>query len=360
MTDTVYVIGAGASKEVGLPIGDELKRDISRYLEVDEKAFHGIGGDRLVCETLIHALLLPKKFKVSREDYINASMEISRNLPLAYSIDNFIDSRRGDVIIEECAKIGITRAILEKEKDSSMYCYDSYGKNKAEAPIYDIFEKISESWYMPFFKSITKNCTKYDLEERFKQITLIIFNYDRCVEYFLFKNLKMYFNLSDDQTKIALSHMTIVHPYGQTGHIEWQGKGIVNGFGEIPTPEKLYDISREIKTFTEGISPESSEIVTIKSKTFHAKRIVFLGFAYEDLNMKILSPEHPEGLKIEDMKKIYGTAFETSEDNIDAIKSRMHIFNPPSLQQFAIKKIYDTTCSKLFYDLMFALSYQND
>ena len=108
---TVFVIGAGASKEVGLPTGDELKNLISKSLDIDTDAFDrkATSGDSLICETLIREV--PDGLT-----YLPAAHHIRDAMPQAESIDNFIYQHQGDKKIELCGKLAIVRSILVAER----------------------------------------------------------------------------------------------------------------------------------------------------------------------------------------------------------------------------------------------------
>jgi hypothetical protein len=114
---TVFVIGAGASKEVNMPTGYELKEDISKRLkfkEADERSFNGYG--HAVDETINAALWYWQKN--GEGNYFQAADTISSGLPFEISIDNFLDKHRDNAVIVSCGKLAITRAILDAEQKS--------------------------------------------------------------------------------------------------------------------------------------------------------------------------------------------------------------------------------------------------
>ena len=60
-------------------------------------------------------------------------------------------------------------------------------------------------------------------------------------------------------------------------------------------PEKeliimVHGWATDIKTFTEGTDPESSDIAQIRKNIKETNRIVFMGFAFHKLNMSLLKP----------------------------------------------------------------------
>ena len=121
-TKTLFVVGAGASKEVGLPIGSGLTGEIAKHLDIKFKDFNDqISGSRPVAGALRAHV---KKNGESRDinPFLTASCwRIRDAMPQAASIDTFVDSHRGNAEIELCSKLGIAAAILEAERDSKLF-----------------------------------------------------------------------------------------------------------------------------------------------------------------------------------------------------------------------------------------------
>ncbi|MDR4496728.1 MAG: hypothetical protein MRK02_02200 [Candidatus Scalindua sp.] len=283
--NTVFVIGAGASKEAGLPTGSELKREISKLLDI---TFNSLGyrdsGDPTIEEALCLLVRQPDGTKGNINPYLDAAHHIIDALPLAISIDNFIDAHQDNDKIVLCGKLAIVRSILDAEKKSLLY----FERQKIDSNI--DFVTLEKTWYIPFFKLLTENCNKNDLQTRFKSITLIIFNYDRCIEHFIYYALQNYYKLPETEAAMLVKNIKIFHPYGEVGTLPWiHPKGAVE-FGSKPYPKDLLDIAKQIKTFTEGVTPNLSEIKEIREHMFLTSKLVFLGFAFHELNMDLISP----------------------------------------------------------------------
>lgn len=282
--NTVYVVGAGASFEVGLPIGSALKNEIANTLRMKFEYGSFKEGNYDLYQTLRrHA-----KNNVETNEYLKAALRIRNNMPLATSIDNFIDSERGNEKLALCGKIGIVDSILKAEKRSKLY----FSRQSDTQTIK--FSSLEKTWYLPFFRALTENCRTVDLSERFSTITLIIFNYDRCIEHFLFHALKSYYNLQDADVVPIINCLTVIHPYGTVGALEWQDRSsstIMEFGGEIQT-HHIIEYASRIRTFTEGAHSEIMS--TLQEKMKNAKRLVYLGFAFHHLNMKLLSSTNSE------------------------------------------------------------------
>src|SRR5437016_3785299 len=115
----VLVVGAGASKEAGLPVGSELKAKVAQALDIRYERGSRIRGDGLI-EEAFHRLALGPGGKGNINPYLHISRRIRDAMPQATSIDNFIDSHRDDTDIALCGKLAIARCILQAEAASLM------------------------------------------------------------------------------------------------------------------------------------------------------------------------------------------------------------------------------------------------
>ncbi len=93
--NTVFVIGAGASKEVNLPSGEDLKSQISQLLDIRFDAFGSEleHGDHQIVGALKLHVKQPNGQRGDIKPYVHESRHISEALPLAISIDNFISTK---------------------------------------------------------------------------------------------------------------------------------------------------------------------------------------------------------------------------------------------------------------------------
>ncbi len=304
---TVFVIGAGASYEVGMPLGVGLKEEIARILDFENSHFQDFGKK-----------ILNKC--IEQNGLLYSASCIREGIPWAISIDNFIDSHRDNDKIAICGKLAIVVSILAAERKCHLY----FNPKNIKSNLHVNFEFLKGPWYRPFFKLLTENCRAEDLADRFKNITLIIFNYDRCVEHFLYHTLKNYYGISSEESKISIENINIFHPYGSVGKLEWMIPRPRIGFGQEPTKQQLFYLSEGIKTFTEGIDPQSSEILKIREHVYNANKLVFLGFAFHELNMNLIAPEkHRFRTKEEGRVKCYATAKGFSDHDIENIKERI-------------------------------------
>ena len=175
---TLFVVGAGASYEAGLPIGATLANIISKKLSIVPD---GSGRSRLQDADLwFH---LQNQFRDDVPAFLDACAKISYGLPLAKSIDGFLDSHSDNRIMVDIGKAAIVRSILSAEKESRLF-FNKPGYKMVDLSI------LADTWYVEFMKMFSSTLGKADLYQAVNDICFIIFNYDRCVETFLLEAFK--------------------------------------------------------------------------------------------------------------------------------------------------------------------------
>jgi hypothetical protein len=308
---TLIVVGAGASAELGLPTGGDLKKNIAKLLDIrfDDWGSRMISGD----QDIYSALRLHVEGKErDTELYVRAAWRIRDAMPQAISIDNFIDCHQEDERLALCGKLGIARAILLAEKKSPLYV------NPRTERRHPNFAALSDTWFEPIMQLLTQNCQRSMIEERLSRLTFVIFNYDRCVENFLFHGLQNYYGISESETATLLSSLTIFHPYGAVGSLPWQNGPMHIEFGGEAGARNLLQLAEGIRTFTEGTDPESSDIDSIRARVAKADVALFLGFAYHSMNLALLqapSPHQDPG-----SARYFGTAYGMSQSDTELVK----------------------------------------
>lgn len=345
--NTLYIVGAGASSEVNLPTGDKLKNEISSSLDIRfNDGYSQSSGDRVITQAL--RLYVESNNFPSRDinPHLNSCWRIRDAMPQAISIDNFIDTHSGDEKIELCGKLAIVRSILSAEKDSFLYVDKSNSYNKMD------FQLLEKTWYSSFLKLLTENCNVKKLPDRLKSISLIIFNYDRCLEHYLYNAFQNYYGILPEEAGNLVNEINIYHPYGVVGNLPWQGKQGME-FGAEPHPQVLLQLADQIKTFTEGTDEESSEIIAIRNHVSAADNIVFLGFAFHTLNMKLMSPNSliPDPL---DVTNYFGSAFGISDSDCKIIRADLEDFTDRDANEMEINN--KLKCAAFFKEYWRSLS----
>ena len=326
----VLVVGAGASKEANLPTGAELKHKIATALDVRFKGYEMERGDDIVAQAL-NILTRNQGRPQDINAYIQTSRLIASAMPQAQSIDNFIDSHKKDPRIAQCGKLAITRCILSAETHSLMMVDRSNIYNKIN------FTSLEPTWFNAFFQLIVENRDHEELPERLSKLAVISFNYDRCIEHFLHSSFQNYYGISSEQATALMSNLEIYHPYGTVGALPWVSQAQRIDYGGAPHSQQLLELSNNIRTFTEGTDAKSSDIVAIRNVIQTAKRVVFLGFAFHQLNLELLY-ERPSAPRSARACPVYATAVGISESDAHIIRNELHTVGGHELNQIFLRR----------------------
>ena len=149
-----------------------------------------------------------------------------------------------------------------------------------------------------------------NLDHLFENLTIVCFNYDRCIEHFLVNWLAAVYSISADEAQHPVrEELRILRPYGSIGPLLARGKPSPIAYGAHPGSCDITRLREGIKTYTEQI--EDEELISgLKSNVADAEVIVFLGFGFHPQNMKLLTPTQPI-----QAKRIIASAYETSDAN---------------------------------------------
>ncbi len=342
-TKTLFIVGAGASSEANLPVGSQLRHRISEILNIKLERFGGmISGDFKILEAL--------RAEVGKNSSISDINELLRecshivgSLKLSSSIDEYLETHQDNSHAVLCGKLAIVRAILAAERESLLRPDDP-----VEPQIrYDL---IDQTWYSKLFMALVSGVTVRNIEHIFENVSFVVFNYDRCLEYFLERSLKNYFRISDDTARSLVNQANIVHPYGSVGKLSWQtgaSTGTSASFGADPIVSILLDTSSMIKTYSEQVA-EVSTISNIKELTFQTETIVFLGFAFHRQNMSLLKPDG-----VCKTTKVFGTRRGISTFDTAAVSE--NIYDLLGSRSARISMI-DGTCASLFDEYYHSIS----
>jgi hypothetical protein len=299
---TLFIVGAGASSEVGLPVGTQLARTIAEKLNVqmDIGRVSSAGDPELF-------LQFRRVYRNEFNEYISAAHLIRDGIKLSSSIDDFLDIHSADLRVKRVGKAAIVRAILEAEKASKLYVDPSNIYNKID------YNQIEGTWYVKFIKMLGRGQSLASVQKIFDNVAFVVFNYDRCIEHFLSNALQQLYGL-DRQDAIAITdQLNIIHPYGTVGQL---ATGVPFG-GDPHNSLDYLALSDRVKTYTEQVA-EGDTISTIHDEVIRSEQIVFLGFAYHDQNMTLIKPDQPL-----DRKPFFGTALGMSESDRQVVIDQM-------------------------------------
>jgi len=269
----VFIIGAGASAEVRMPVGSQLKAKIA-----DAVTFKDESG-RLKGDRDLYKLLTDHNKSIN---YELAGRELSNVIPSFVSIDEALNWFTARPEIVELGKIAVVREILGAERQSRLF--------NAADPNSIPTDNFDDAW-LPHFLSMVMSSLKMEEAERaFVSTTIINFNYDRSVEHYLYSALQRDFGLESRQAINVLSRLSVVRPYGTVGALPWQGGRVAVEFGMasgLNDYERLVSLASDIRTYTEQEQAASLE-ATIYPRMAKARMVVFLGFGFHQQNMTLL------------------------------------------------------------------------
>ncbi len=280
-----------------MPLGAELIQIIVPNLKIEFDQGLQIAGDKEVCNALrAHT----KDGNIN--PYLEAAWLISSGAPLDYSIDSFIDKHKDNECIQLCGKLAITNAIMSAERGSLLY---SEPHNRNSKPLQ--FDHLANTWFVKFFKILSYNVDRTNIDCLFDNVSIINFNYDRCVEHFLFEAILALYGVEEGKAQEVAHKLKILRPYGKIGHLPWEvTTGSIPFGGFKGDPAALLKLSQGIRTYTQQIE-EADTLAAIRQEVNRAEAIVFLGFAYHEQNMQLIAPPHPTAVK-----RIYATAYGVS------------------------------------------------
>lgn len=351
----LFVVGAGASKEADLPTGKELKLKISQMLDIryDEYGTKMISGDHIVWESIRRNDDPKNSSHHSHSDYQHAAWQIRDAMSQVHSIDNFIDMHQGDEKIETCGKLAIVRAILEAERESKLYVDRTRGIDSKPN-----FDSLEGTWFNEFMKLLVTGCNIKKLPTRLSSIGFVVFNYDRCIEHFLYHSLQNCFGIKDSDAVSLVQSIGIYHPYGTVGNLPWYKGGNHNiNFGNEPKASELIKSAKLIKTFTEGTDPNSSDITIIRQKLAESHIVVFLGFAFNDMNLDLLWESRQEASST---RYCWGTAKGISDSDLTLISYKLRElggFGGLARNHPNVTLRNDLTCFQLFQEYSRSISF---
>ena len=300
---TAFIIGAGASAEYNIAVGDKLKLKIAELLNFYFDGGALSRGDGRIAEHLKqHSQQVTGQYVLSQEHF-KAARLISQAMPHALSIDNFIDAHRGNEAVALCAKLAIAKAILTEERRSRI--------SGLERPFEHFdFASVGDTWITRLFQMMSESVTRDELPTVFRNLSLIIFNYDRCIEAYIPRALSEYYDITPSEAATLMAGLKIIHPYGVAGGLSADGTlSVPYGSADVD----LTATADGIRTFSEGVADEStSDEIQFVMSSVHT--LVFIGFSFHPLNMKLLEST------TQSLRRIFATTFGLSKSAVASVE----------------------------------------
>lgn len=247
---TVLILGAGSNVHLGYPIGINLLGQICQRIK--QMKYHKTIDDLYGSDEIKNFYI-----RLSRYGY--------------YSVDTFLEDNRefidiGKLFIADCLKQ-----------------YENWDI---------LFPPSNPGWYQYLFnRMITPSVDQIEQNK----VAVITFNYDRSLESYLHQTIIHRYKVSEDVSANVVRKLNIIHPHG-----------ILGEYPEIPyskdlTESSLHTISQSIKIIHEINDTDDtfcSHEFEISNKALQeAEKIYFLGFGFNEDNIRRFSFFSPESLK---------------------------------------------------------------
>jgi hypothetical protein len=301
--NTVLIVGAGASEEVGMPLGTGLVDQISGLLSFKRNELTG----RLPEQNDFVRSLMNFGGREGLSQYERAAAQMIAGMPSAESVDRFIDRNRDDNFIRTLGKAAIIKSISYRERKSKLFA-DKGGPVLGKS-------EIGDTWYWTFAKMLLEGSPPP--EKLFDGIAVICFNYDRCIEHYLMCELMRSYFIDRNAAAKLVSKLDIWHPYGTIAPLDTQEPTGI-GYGDRESfSSRYFYLADRIKTFTEQ-HEDRGMIDAIRARIRAAEVVVFLGFGFYKQNLELIEPDGSTKIRW-----IVGTGFGLSDSARRIVKGRL-------------------------------------
>jgi len=247
--------------------------------------------------------------------YRRAAFNVASGIAYSRSIDSYLHAHKDYKPLQVCGKLAIAQTILEHEKGSVLALQK--GREFRDA------SKVHESWFGAFMYGLQERIVvSENLGDIFKHLTIVNFNYDRCVEHFLFHALQAWSLKNEQEVAELMKGLNIYHPYGSVGDLPWQSaEGIEFGAEGDEFGLLLLKSSSGIRTFNEEVE-DRTKIEEIRNAISAANRVIFLGFHFHPQKMDLIKPPIAPSAT-GDVPMAYATAFHRSSSDLRIIETQI-------------------------------------
>ena len=237
-TRTVLVLGAGASKPYGLPLGSELRDEVLR-----------------AAQNVAYKLHL-RRYGLSKTDFEKFAEDLATSG--FSSVDAFLEQRPEWTNI---GKLAMALSLLSSE----------YGAIRRLFPPH----QPKDHWYEVLWSYL-----KASSWQSFKKqpLSIVTFNYDRSLEHYL---VQIMCNNYSVKPHSAVAGLPILHVHGTLGAYD------PSKLGRVVDDGMPGEAARSIRVVHEA-DVEQSEFVRARQLIGAADRVLFIGFGYLDTNMRKL------------------------------------------------------------------------
>ena len=200
----------------------------------------------------------------------------------------------------------IIRSILKAEGKSEL-------RNQAETLERPAADAGRNGWIEQIFSMAITGFKLSEIELAFRNLTFVNFNYDRCIEQYLYWSLQRV-RLSPAKSAEIVRNLNIIRPYGGLGSI-LSGEPSHLPFGGGHSAE-LFTMVGRIRTFTE--SEALHDAVELSKALSTASMVIFLGFGFHPQNLRLLALDKPHLVR---EVKVLATTFDVHDAVIPELRA---------------------------------------
>jgi len=295
---TTFVLGAGFSYELGMPLGSKLKSDIrAEALRVLS------GNNRSPLDVCLEAAFANSDIEVE-----HALTRIAAALDYHASIDGLVEHFADVPGVAVAARHLIADRILwyEAKREWARVGAAVIGQEERQVPQ---IHQANNSGMKSLFDLLMAQTTRKNVERAFEKIGFVNFNYDRTLEQYLFLAMIERSGLAPSEAEGIVRNLRIWRPYGSVGKlalVNGRGSDAPEGFTAFGAGgvQSLYAAAKGIRTYSEA--DEGAVIRDAHQFMAQSDVVVFLGCAYHSQNLNLM--RRPDSLRLR-TPRVFGTHY---------------------------------------------------
>lgn len=269
---TVFVVGAGASKEFGMPTGDELRKNITSLISREAARSNAPDASEF-------RAVLMSTIGTGWESLQAPGIELASALPTFVSIDEALHYFSGNEAIVRIGKLAIAYILLKYERESKIKISAKTGRPSPR--------DCSDTWLAELLSMALSFAKRESVKSAFENIHFINFNYDRIIEQYLMAALSDIAGINSAEAASIATNLNMVRPYGDLGPLDIPNRGGIP-FGYHPHQKGgLKNIAEGIRTYTEQTKDRVIRS-HIEQLMGDAELVVFIGFGFHQQNVALL------------------------------------------------------------------------
>lgn len=280
-TDTTLIVGAGANREIEMPDGPDLLAKIAAGFEFDRLHSDVKSRDLVNLANLFERV--SDEIGLSYDELVGGAMAIREATIVSTSIDAILEQYGHDPAVLAAGKLAIVYYTLQAESKSTLAAEP---RAAGELPL-----RGTENWLYQLGQLIVKGVPRAKAEECFEKLSIVCFNYDRAIEHYLPWVVQRAFGMTyEESCELVAGRLRIVHPYGVTGRLPWQGDEENGATWGQDDPENIVQLSKRIFTASQRAASRQFQSY-LRAEMSRGKRLGFLGFGFDPMNVAMLFDE---------------------------------------------------------------------